>query len=137
MSPTALHGKLAVIEINAVAITGVTDISGFGIGDAPVADTTAMGDTAQSSLKGIPGGGTWSLTGFMPAGTQDHGGLPTLAKAAGTTPVTFEYYPAGVAAPGTTGTCHVQSFTQSANFGGACMWQASGTITGAVTFEAV
>lgn len=129
-----IHGQFAEILIATVEVPGVQEISDVGIGDAPIADTTAMNDTAQSSLKGIPGGGTIKITGLCAAGTTDHGGLAT--KAAASTSYAFDYRPegTGVGKGKITGNAYVTSFVQSAAFAGVCQWTAQLAVTGAVTF---
>ena len=130
----AIHGQFAQFTFNAVQLPGVQEISDVGVSDAPVADTTAMGDTAQSVLKGIPGGGTIKVTGLAAAGTTDVGSLGTRAQAS--TSHAFLYYPegTGVGKGKITGTAYCTSYTQSAAFGGVVQWTAQFAVTGAVVF---
>jgi len=129
-----IHGQFGVFTWNATPVPGVQDVSGLGVGDSPIADTTAMGDTAQSAAKGIPGGGTFTVSGRAAAGTTDIGGLATAALAS--TTQAFLWYPegTGVGKGKITGTAYVVKYTQSAAFGGAVQWTAEFAITGAVVF---
>lgn len=132
-----IHGKAVVFKWNAVALTGVTDVSGLGVANASVADTTAMGDSATSSQKGIPDGGTFTVSGLAAHGTTDINGLGTAANDnSATAAKAFLYQPEGTAVGNgqITGTAYVVGFTHTASFGGAVKWTAKFQVTGAVIF---
>lgn len=132
-----IHGKNAIFKWNAVAVPGVTDVSGIGVANAAVADTTAMGDSATSSQKGIPDGGSFTVSGLAAAGTVDIGGLGTGANDTSTSAAkVFLYWPEGTGTgkAQVTGSAYVTGFTSSASFGGAVKWSAKFQITGAVSF---
>lgn len=133
-----LHGKNATFTYNSVAITNVTDISGLGVTTATTAEVTAMGDTSVSSKKGIPGGGSFTVSGHAVTGTTDHCGLGTAAAANTTDGLAWSYEPEGAGSGlGTmSGTAHCTAYTQSAAFGGAITWAAKFEITGDITFGA-
>lgn len=130
-----IHGQFGVFKYNAVTIPGVQDVKGIGINDGPTADSTAMGDTAQSVAKGIPGGGTFTVTGLAATGTTDIGGLATAAAAS--TSSAFLWYPEGVGVgkAKVSGNAFVTKFIPGdASFGGMVQWTAEFAVTGALTF---
>lgn len=129
-----IHGSGGVFMFNAVTVPGVQDVSGIGIADGPTSDSTAMGDTSQSVAKGIPGGGTFTVSGLAQAGTTDVGSLAT--RAAAQTSHAFEWRPegTGVGKGKTTGTAYCTKYTQSSAFGGMVQYTAEFAVTGAVTF---
>lgn len=130
-----LHGKNVEFYYRNVLITGITEISGIGVAGAPVAETTAIGDAWQHHIKGAPGGGTFSLSGTVPAGTTDHKGLG--AAASDTSDGEYRYYTGDDAAtPGSIiGRAYVTTFTMSAPFGGAQTWSATFQITDSVDYS--
>lgn len=132
-----IHGKFTVFKFNAVTVPGVADVSGVGVANAAVADTTAMGDSATSSQKGIPDGGSFTVSGLAAHGTTDIGGLATAANDnTASNAKAFIYQPEGTAVGNgqVTGSAYVTGYTQSASFGGAVKWTAKFQVTGAVTF---
>jgi hypothetical protein len=130
-----LHGKNGVFKFNGSALTGVEDISSVGL-DVPTVETTAMGDTVDSVVAGIPASAEITVSGQAAAGTTDHDGLATAAAAASSH--AFDYQPEGTGTgKGTiSGTAYCTGFTISSAFGGKVQWQAKFKPTGTVTFGA-
>jgi hypothetical protein len=129
-----IHGQFGVFMFNSVTIPGVREVSDIGVNDAPMADTTAMGDTAQSAVKGIPGGGSFTISGVVAAGTSDHGSLGTRVNAS--TSHAFEWRPEGTGAGKgrITGTAFCTKFAEGAGFGDAVEFTAEFAVTGPVVF---
>lgn len=129
-----IHSKDAVFLLNNVALTGVKEVGSVGIGESPTVDTTSMGDSVASIVKGVPSGGSISISGLAAAGTTDLSSLGSQAA----TPMAYswEWRPQGT---GTgkgkiSGTGYVTNYTQSGSFSDVVQWSATVAVTGSVTF---
>jgi hypothetical protein len=115
------HGKNGVVKVGANTVAEVTEFSIEE--DAPVADDTAMGDTARTHLAGIPG---WKGSATCWWDETDTNGQEALTKGAS---VTLNLYPEGAGAGATykTGTATITGITLNV--------QRDNTVTRSFTFE--
>jgi hypothetical protein len=126
--PTFTHGKDAVLTINAVAITGISDSASLER-SRDVADVTCFGDTAKRVIAGLKDG----KLSF--GGNEDQTLVTGLITAFDAGLVAFIYGPEGSGAgkPKESGNLIITSLKQTSSIGDKNTYEAECQIDNAIT----